>query len=144
MRNINLHSTLFILIPMYAISFAALAEYLHSTLFILIRMEYEGHLYTQAYLHSTLFILIPAALQVLKGEETESTFHFVYINTQKLLSDSFCRHNLHSTLFILILFLGESKDTDYTYLHSTLFILIHHSRIYRIQAFLIYIPLCLY
>ena len=56
---------------------------------------------------------------------TISTFHSVYISTIDLHIKLFRKSNLHSTLFILVLFYLTRDRSLRPYLHSTLFILVH-------------------
>ena len=102
---LDLHSTMFLLIPVGFIAFGAAITHLHSTMFLLIRLWNAGIRCKKHNLHSTMFLLILNRLKRLK----------------------IIRQDLHSTMFLLILcrqgvFLVFIFD-----LHSTMFLLIQRS-----------------
>ena len=91
-----------------------------------------------------MFLLIHIAGSGYKPEQTKFTFHYVstYTTEKKYMMQGV--HNLHSTMFLLILTLLDTFLQIMTNLHSTMFLLIPALHRERIISFFIYIPLCFY
>ena len=72
------------------------------------------------------------------------TFHNVSINTEKLAQNPIWQHPLHSTMFLLILFITFVPIISAISLHSTMFLLIRERPEEDAGAFVLYIPQCFY
>ena len=121
-----LHSTMFLLIHFFVRKCTSKRGYLHSTMFLLIQMQRQTPKTYVIHLHSTMFLLILHSMRDSQSIYPIFTFHNVSINSQKLIrfivpSRQFTFHNvsinslysspdkkeeinLHSTMFLLILY----------------------------------------
>ena len=161
----HLHSTLFILVRIYYFAPGAHTEStFHSVYISTIVLTSFSAASTLSTFHSVYISTVQGVIVWM--DSLRSTFHSVYISTcsclflvnmQKYIYIPLCLYqyrlcvlqwpgasDLHSTLFILVLFSDESKVDAYLHLHSTLFILVRKCKKKTKLGKKIYIPLCLY
>ena len=119
-----------------------------------------------SYLHSTMYLLIPAISLFRKCFGHLFTFHYVSINSQRGMCtyqievnlhstmyllilyprtfNEYLMYNLHSTMYLLILIYRFQSNKYQLHLHSTMYLLILKMKFLFVRVELIYIPLCIY
>ena len=163
--EINLHSTMFLLIPCQISSACPVSSHLHSTMFLLIPYLVGLQSTVKPHLHSTMFLLIPCRgitgsgkysiyiplcfylyRQPVPHKSWPHTFTFHYVSTYTIAISyriQFALY-LHSTMFLLIL-TGVSLDQALRHIYIPLcFYLYDRQRKQQGLVIRIYIPLCFY
>ena len=138
-KSLNLHSTMFLLIPRFYKRLGDLSRYLHSTMFLLIRKHEQEKEVTYINLHSTMFLLIRKSFAPIHHAASLFTFHNVSINSRYLIFlifptfsllflsilDSICVFPLYSHLKIIIYLLFMPLSM------SPVFYFIEHRQFYN-------------
>ena len=116
---------------------------LHSTMFLLIPKQDSCQCRCDDTLHSTMFLLIPIR-KCRRQCRKAFTFHDVSINTGLRFDSGRSACSLHSTMFLLIPLKAYQESRKEVSLHSTMFLLIQDTITFSDESFFLYIPRCFY